>query len=315
MTRILITGVSGLLGLNLAMDACQNHQVTGVANTHSLAGAPFGLIHENLQNFNVIPVLLEQVCPDLVIHCAAQANLETCENDPAGAEQINALLPGELAYQSGKRGIRMVHISTDAVFDGQIPLPSSLAPIREGYREEDSPNPLSVYARTKLEGERAVASANPNALIARVNFYGWSLSGRRSLAEFFFNHLSAGQRVNGFTDVYFCPLYVKELGRILLTMADLDLHGIYHVVSSEAISKDAFGRKLAQQFHLDESLITATSVMAGGLKAARSPNLVLSTVKLANALGYPLPGIATGLEYFFQEFTEGYPASLRGMNS
>ncbi|HOD43499.1 MAG TPA: sugar nucleotide-binding protein, partial [Anaerolineaceae bacterium] len=133
MTRILITGVSGLLGLNLAMDACQNHQVTGVANTHSLAGAPFGLIHENLQNFNVIPVLLEQVCPDLVIHCAAQANLETCENDPAGAEQINALLPGELAYQAGKRGIRMVHISTDAVFDGQIPLPSSLAPIREGY--------------------------------------------------------------------------------------------------------------------------------------------------------------------------------------
>jgi len=171
-----------------------------------------------------------------------------------------------------------------------------------------------VYARTKLEGERAVASANPNALIARVNFYGWSLSSQRSLAEFFFNHLSAGQRVNGFTDVYFCPLYVKELGRILLTMADLDLHGIYHVVSSEAISKDAFGRKLAQQFHLDGSLITATSVMAGGLKAARSPNLVLSTEKLAKALGHPLPGIATGLELFFREFTEGYPASLRGMN-
>jgi len=66
---------------------------------------------------------------------------------------------------------------------------------------------------------------------------------------------------------------------------------------------------------LDESLITATSVMAGGLKAARSPNLVLSTEKLANALGHHLPGIATGLEQLFQEFTKGYPASLRGMNS
>ena len=94
-----------------------------------------------------------------------------------------------------------MHVSTDAVFDGQA----------AATTEQDTPNPLSIYARTKLDGERGVAEANPDAIIARVNLYGWSLSGRRSLAEFFFNNLSAGKRVKGFTDVYFCPLLANDL--------------------------------------------------------------------------------------------------------
>ena len=64
------------------------------------------------------------------------------------------------------------------------------------------------------------------AIIARVNLFGWSPSGRRSLAEFFFNNLNAGKRVMGFTDVYFCPLLANDLGRILLRMLALKLSGL-----------------------------------------------------------------------------------------
>ncbi len=89
--------------------------------------------------------LLDQTQPDWVIHCAALANLEDCEADPALAEQLNTELPAKLAAHVARGGARLLHVSTDAVFDGQ----------KGDYTEQDAPNPLSVYARTKLEGERA----------------------------------------------------------------------------------------------------------------------------------------------------------------
>ena len=190
------------------------------------------------------------------------------------------------------------------MFDGQ----------RGGYTEEDAPNPLSVYARTKLDGERAVLQANPQAIIARVNLFGWSLTGRRSLGEFFFYNLQAGKRVKGFTDVYFCPLLANELAQVLLKMLAAGLSGLYHVVSRECLSKYDFGVRLARRFGLDETLITAASVAQGGLKAARSPNLTLRNDKLAQALGEPLPSVSTGLEGLYTLYQQGYPQWLKRLD-
>ncbi|NCP86195.1 sugar nucleotide-binding protein, partial [bacterium] len=80
-------------------------------------------------------------------------------------------------------------------------------------------------------GEVNVLSTNPTAIVARVNFFGWSLSGTRSLSEFFYNKLSTGQPANGFTDVSFCPLFVGDLAEILLHMLEKNLAGLYHVVA------------------------------------------------------------------------------------
>ena len=105
--------------------------------------------------------------------------------------------------------------------------------MKEGaYTEDDEPNPQGVYSQTKLDGERAVLEVNPQAIIARVNFFGWSLTNRRSLGEFFVNNLSEGKNVNGFTDVIFCPMWVNHLSRTLLEMLEKDLHGLYHVVGA-----------------------------------------------------------------------------------
>ena len=155
--------------------------------------------------------------------------------------------------------------------------------------------------------------ADPQAIVARVNLFGWSLSGRRSLAEFFFNKLSAGERCMGFTDVYFCPLLANDLGRLFLKMLEARLSGLYHIVGSECSSKYDFGLRVARLFGLDASLISPASVQASGLTAARSPNLTLNTAKLANALGEPLPNLSTGLEQFYTLYQQGYPQSLARM--
>jgi dTDP-4-dehydrorhamnose reductase len=169
-----------------------------------------------------------------------------------------------------------------------------------------------VYARVKLAGEQRVLAADPNAIVARVNLFGWSLSGKRSLAEFFFNNLSAGKQSMGFTDVYFCPLLANHLGEVFVKMLDRQLSGLYHVVNGERLSKYEFGRRIAQRFGFDEGLISPTSVQQGGLKAVRSPNLTLKIDKLIHALGEPIPGLSAGFERFYTLYQQGYPQLLKG---
>ena len=298
--RILITGASGLLGLNLSLEVAKEHTVFGQVNHHSLSTEAFTVIKTDLLAPEAVQRLLEQTQPDWVIHCAAMANIDACEANPLQARRINSEIPRELADLVARGGARLLHVSTDAVFDGRLGY----------YTEEDLPNPLSVYAQTKLEGERAVAEANPEAMIARVNLYGWSLSGKRSLGEFFFYHLQAGKRVKGFTDVFFCPLLANDLAYIFLRMLAAGLSGLYHVVSSECISKYSFGMRIAQRFGLDNSLITPTSVTESGLTAARSPNLTLRSAKLSQVFGQSLPDISTGLERFYTLCQQGYPQKL-----
>jgi dTDP-4-dehydrorhamnose reductase len=303
--RVLVTGASGLLGLNLALEATKEHTVYGQVKDHALHTGSFTVLKADLLAPGAVERLLEQTRPDWVIHCAALAIVDACEAEPDRAEQLNVELPRRLAKHVARGGARLVHISTDAVFDGQ----------RGDYSEDDTPNPLSIYARTKLAGERAVAETDPGAVIARVNLFGWSLSGTRSLAEWFYNNLSSGARVKGFTDVYFCPLLANHLAQVLLSMLGAGLSGLYHVVSSDCISKYEFGLELARRFGFSERLISPASVEEGGLRAARSPNLTLRNDRLVQALGQPIPSLSTGLDRFYELYQQGYPQRIKEMGS
>ena len=299
--RILVTGASGLLGLNLSLQMTPDHEIVGVDRS-KLKGVPFRLLNADLLEPGVCSRLIDMVHPEAVIHTAANALVDACERDPIGARRLNADLPGELAELCAKRSIRLIHISTDAVFDGT----------KDGlYTEADAPNPLSVYAQTKLDGERNVLSVNPQAAVARVNFFGWSLSGSRSLVEFFFNHLSAGKPCNGFTDVWFCPMFVGDLAETLVQMLEKDLSGLYHAVGSESRTKYDFGVQVARQFGFDETLIIPTSVEQAGLQARRSHNLRLSVNKLSTDLGMTIPGLSAGLTKFYAQYVQGYPQKIR----
>lgn len=301
--RVMITGARGLLGLNLALQAAETHTVIGVDKLDILKPESFEMRQIDLAESGAAARALDAVKPEWVIHCAALANVDACEDQPELAHRLNAELPGQLAAETAKRGLRLVHLSTDAVFDGQ----------RGDYKEEDSTNPLSHYAQTKLAGEQAVLAADPKAIVARVNFFGWSQSGTRSLSEFFFNNLSQGKAVNGFKDVFFCPLLANHLAEVLLEMLGKGLHGLYHVVSPEKLSKYDFGVRLAHTFDLDPDLITPIPVAQAGLKAARSPNLTLNTEKLTRDLGHPAPDVQRGLDGLYRLYRQGYREKLKAL--
>ncbi len=300
--RLLITGASGLLGLNLSLVAtAQGQTVTGLVNSRLLQGVPFDVDQVDLQAGDGALAVIESAEPDAIIHCAAIADLNLAENKPELAWQLNANVPGVLASAAYRWGVPFVHISTDAVFDGR----------RGDYVEEDKPNPLSVYARSKLAGEAAVQEVNPDALITRVVFFGWSLSGKRSLSEFFFNNLKAGNQIQGFTDNLFCPLYVEDLAESLLEMLNAGLSGVYHVVSPEHLSKYDFGVQIAQRFGFDADLIKPIERKAVGRGAQRALNLALKPDKVQAVLGHRLPSVEAGIDRLYQRWQEGYPGHLQ----
>ena len=159
--RILVTGASGLLGINLCLALSDEHQITGLVHRQKIINAPFGVLTGDLCDDSFLKAVMEKAKPQLVINCAAAANIDWCEQNPDEALLINSEVPGRLAEICLKKDINLLHISTDAVFDGK----------QVEYTEEDIPNPQSVYARSKLLGEQNVVLANQNALISRVNFY------------------------------------------------------------------------------------------------------------------------------------------------
>jgi dTDP-4-dehydrorhamnose reductase len=301
--RILVTGASGLLGLHLALLASEEHAVVGQVHTHPLTGVPFEIVTAGLDSPDAVKRLLDEAHPDAVVHTAALALPDRCEEDPAYSEQVNARLPGWFARETAHARIPLVHVSTEAIFDGT----------QGNYREEDAPNPRNTYARHKLAGERAVAEADPNALIVRCVFYGWSLNGTRSLAEFFYNNLSAGHRVRGFTDAIFSPLIADDLARLMLVALERRLSGVYHIASLEGMSKYDFGVGIARLFGFDERLISEASVADSGLKASRSANLSLCTDKLAAALGAHPPGMMPGMWKFYRQKVDGTAERIRAM--
>ena len=301
MARMLVTGASGLLGINLAIEAMCEHEVIGV-DRGKLRSAPFQVLQADLLHKGAIHSVIDATRPEWLINCAALANLEQCEEYPDRARILNTEVPGRLAELCAQKDIHFMHISTDSVFDGT----------KAGtYTEEDAPRPPGIYSQTKLDGEHAVSHAYPQAIIARVNFYGWSLGGRRSLAEFFVNNLSEAKNVNGFTDVLFCPMLVNHTARLLLEMLQKNLRGVYHVVGAQVMSKYQFGVEIARRFGLREDLISPNSVLASSLTAKRSHNLWLSTHKLSTDLGHEIPSFSTGLAEFYTQFQQGYPQKIR----
>ncbi len=300
--RLVVSGASGLLGLNLSLAAKKSgFDVTGLINNNHLKGVPFNVEKVDLLQIKEAIQKIKQIRPEGMIHCAAIADLNYAERHPELTQKLNGVVPGALAAAAAEWGIPFIHISTDAVFDGIV----------GNYRETDSTNPLSVYAKTKFEGEQAVLDVYQSAVVARVVFFGWSLTGRRSLSEFFVNNLQAGNIVDGYTDTFFSPLYVEDLAATLLKILNENLSGIYHVVSPQSISKYEFGVRIAKEFGFDPLLIKPTQRKKIKNGVQRSLNLVLNPKKIQIALDKKMPTVDEGIKTMYQRWIEGYPNSLQ----
>jgi dTDP-4-dehydrorhamnose reductase len=302
MRVILVTGASGMLGGNLAADWAGLHEVHGVFHQHRTAIAGVQMIGADLTDRQKARTVMGKVKPDLVVHCAAATDLDRCQREPAWADRLNREMAANVADAARRVDSKLIHISTDAVFDG------SGGP----YQEGDEPNPLSIYGQSKLAGERAVLGHDDEALVIRTNLFGWTRRpGRLSLSEWFLDKLRRAESCVGFADVFFSPILANDLGPILLDLADSGFGGLFHIGGADCLSKDAFGRKLADAFGYSDDLIEPGSVENIGFDAPRARRLCLDSSKAEAAIGSHMPSVDAGIERMKQRAPEGWVRSTK----
>lgn len=296
---ILITGASGLLGVSLiALAQEQGREVVGLYHQHPVSLAGARLLPVDLTQDAQVKRVFEELKPDTVIHCAADTNVDWCQEHPEATYRLNV----EASARIAEFGVRLLHISTDAVFDGTS----------GNYAEIDQPAPLNAYAQTKLQAEHAVLASNSNAAIARINLYGWNAQYKLSLAEWILERLSKGSDVPGFTDAVFCPILANDLAEVLFAMVDGKLTGLFHVVGSEAVSKYEFARRVALRFGFHPDRIIPTIVAESNLRAPRPRDTSLNIRKVCGALKRAMPDVDSGLCKFADLRAGGYVERIRG---
>lgn len=305
MSRILVTGASGLLGANLTLAACDRYDVVAIYCNHTIRSERFLSQCVDLSLEDNVFDLVEHIRPDWIIHCAAATDVDRCQEEPVMAWRYNAEMTKYLATAARRAGSRMVYISTDSVFDGR----------RGNYTEEDEPFPINVYAKSKLAGEQAAQAELDHVIVIRTNLYGWNVQNKLSLAEWILNNLKLGNSINGFRDVYFTPILVNDLVDVILLMLGQEFYGLYHVAGSQRCSKYEFGCKLATVFGLDAKLIQPTLIAESSLAAPRPLDTSLCVSKVSQALGMHMPDLISGLQRFKALRDTGYVAELRSLRA
>ena len=282
--RVLVTGITGLLGSALARAGSDGYDVHGLARHPEAAVLTCALHRADITDAAAVQKVMDLVDPDLVIHAAAIASVNACEADVAAAVAVNVAGTANVTEAAGSR--RLVFISTDSVFDGR----------RGHYTERDAPAPIHVYARTKLDAEQQLLDARPDALAIRTSFYGWNVLPRESLSEWILNLLKARRSVQGFTDVRFSPLLNDQLARLLYALAGTPARGVLHVGSRDGISKWDFARRLATVFGHEPDDVVPLSVDAADLRPSRPKDVTLDVSRAAAVLGERLPSVDEGIE-------------------
>lgn len=271
--RIAITGSTGRLGSVLVDRLSRDHEVI-----------PLDRRAMDLADRQSIEHRLTGLDCEVLIHTAAITSLESCEDDPLLAMRVNSAAPGKLALWAAERRVRMIHFSTDYVFDGRLP----------GSRiEPEAAVPVNAYGRSKLAGERAVL-AHPGNLVLRVSWlYG---GGRPSFVEQMMDLALAGEPLAAVADKWSIPTAVTDLADWLQTLLAIEVEGVLHAcaggnpaswydVASFIVSHLQAAGALAHVPELRKQALGDVPAM----RAPRPRHTGMSNERLCAILGRPLP--------------------------
>lgn len=246
----------------------------------------------DIQNENAVIDCINKVKPNYIINCAANVNIDFLEKNPNIAYSVNVEGTKNIVKVSKKFNIRLIHISTDAVFDGD----------QGSYVEEDNTNPINTYGKSKVLGEKYVRDNLDNYVIIRTNIFGIDPNGRDFVSNII-KKLKAKKEIIGFNDIIFTPLEVSNLSEMIYEIAIKDYCGIIHLSSDISISKYQFIITVADIFELDKNLIKKGTSDELKLIAKRPKNLALSNNKAKKEIMTPITTFKESLEKMKSEIS------------
>jgi dTDP-4-dehydrorhamnose reductase len=301
--HILIAGGSGLLGVNWAVQT--RHLFRPILALHQREILISGVEICHIE-FNSIHDITRQICeskPQIVINAAGLTNVDQCEKTPDLSKAINVDLAKNIASACNQLGVKMVQISTDHLFSGEMPMLDEQAPV----------NPLNVYGKSKAEAEKQILNVNSSALVIRTNFFGWGPSYRSSFSDFIIDTLVSKNKLTLFDDVFFTPIHTSTLIRIVHELVACDAKGIFNVVGDERISKKNFGQKIIKKFNLDAELVNTRSIKDEPLLAHRPADMSLSNHKLRRLLRKDIGDVDYQINRLHDELLNGLTSEIKNL--
>ena len=291
--RVLITGANGLLGQELVrlIGALPVYDVlaTGRENSPQFSGGSCGYVPMDITDDRNVSAVFQDFSPDVVINCAAMTQVDDCEADRETCWQVNADAVDRLAKRCLAIGSRLIQVSTDFIFDG----------LEGPYRENDRPNPLSYYGRSKLAGENAARRAGMEQwVIARtVLVYGAGENLPRSnFVLWVIENLSRGQEIKVVTDQWRTPTYAPDLADGIERIIRFQKQGVFHLSGREMFSIYELAIEVAEAFELDKKLIIPVDSTLFTQPAIRPPKTGFLILKAETELGYKPHAIKEALK-------------------
>lgn len=301
--RMLITGVSGLLGNNLAHYFRSKYQILGLYNDHAVCIKGISTIKADILSCEQLKKYVHTFRPDIVIHCASLTNIEECQDRQYFTRLVNVIGTRNVLEALDTK-TKLIYISTDSVYDGR----------KGNFKEPDHVFPQNYYGLSKFEGELEV-SKRKNHLVLRTNIFGWNIRDKFSIAEWILNELRNEREIKGFKDAYFSSIYTLELAKLIDAAIKKNLTGIYNCASKDSCSKYKFACRLARRFGLNASLIKPIAIDDFGFMAKRGKNLSLNVQAISRALRRTLPTIKDSIEHFYDDHKTGLPGKIKSQNN
>jgi len=280
--NILVTGAKGMLGRELCAVLEEKHNVTAA-----------DIDEFDITDLSATMAFMKRAKPKIVIHAAAMTQVDDCENQPDKAMDINAIGTGTVASCATERKAAMVYFSTDYVFDGTKTIP---------YTEDDQPNPLNVYGKSKLAGEQSVRTVCPRSWILRTAWlYGES---GHNFVKTILRLAQERRELRVVNDQTGSPTWARDLAATVAAMVGEPKYGTYHVTNSGECSWYEFATEIVRVAGLDcEVVPIPTSEYP--LPAKRPAYSVLSSAAVESAYGIKMRHWRDALAAFMESQNNG----------
>jgi len=290
-TIILVTGSNGLLGQKLTDLLVQDDQIELIATARGVNRHPvkqgYTYLDLDVTDKNAVNSLLTEIKPDVVIHTAAMTQVDDCEFEKELCVSLNIDCVEQLAILSRELGYKLIHLSTDFIFDGTKPM----------YKEDDEPNPLSYYGWSKLEAEKKVlANANDYAILRTVLVYGKVADMSRSnIMLWSYNTLKDKKNAKVVDDQFRTPTLAEDLAMGCKLAAMSNEIGIFNIAGKDYLSIYELVEKIAVMYQFEMDNIERVSSATLSQPAKRPPITGLDISKARELLKYEPHSLEEGI--------------------
>lgn len=288
--KILVIGSNGLLGQKLCeiivRGSAYNLTISSIEEKplRQVVGAQY--MPCDITNKKEVKAVVAAARPDVIINAAAMTEVDACETEREKCWKVNVEGVENLIEAARRNDTKIIHVSTDYVFDGKS----------GPYVEDDRPNPLSYYGKSKLASENALRTSGLPFLIARTMvLYGFAPGVKPNFALWLIDNLERKKSVTIVDDQYGNPTLVDDLAYGLIQGFEMERTGMYHIAGRDIVNRHEFALKLARVFNFDAALITPIKTSSLKQPAPRPLKSGLVTLKAEVELGYKPSTVEQGL--------------------